>query len=153
MNATNEIVKIAERQCKAHGIRVTKKRVHVFSVLLLAKKAISAYELVDSYKHEFNETVPVITVYRVLKFLQQEKLVHKLEMANKYVACAHIDCNDKHPVSQFLICKQCQKVKELSIDELKFEELKQTIEQAGFYLDNPQLETNCICEVCYTGEQ
>jgi len=150
MSATKEIVEIAERECRDHGVRVTKKRINVFSVLLSSKKAISAYELVDLYEQTFEEPVPVITVYRVLDYLQQTNLVHKLETANKYVACTHIDCNKTHPASQFLICKRCQKVKELSISALRFDELKQTIEQAGFHLDNPQLEMNCICRVCYT---
>jgi len=147
MSTTNEIVKTAERECRAHGIRITTKRVNVFSLLLLSKKAISAYELVDSYQQVFDEPVPVITVYRVLDFLRRKNLVHKLETANKYVACTDFNC--KHPASQFLICKQCQKVKELSINPDRFEELKQTIEQAGFHLFDPQIEMNCICNGCY----
>ena len=51
------------------------------------------------------------------------------------------------------ICKECQKVKELSITQRKFNELKQTIEQAGFFLFNPQIELNCICETCYADAQ
>jgi len=153
MNAVSKVVEIAEKECKAHGVRITTKRVNVFSVLLLSKKAISAYELVDSYKQVFDEPVPVITVYRVLDFLQRNNLVHKLETANKFVACAHVDCDDKHPASQFLICKQCQAVKELSISQTKFDELKQTIEHAGFYLFSPQIEMNCICESCHKDNQ
>lgn len=150
MKARHEMVEIAERECKAHGVAVTKKRVNVYSILMSAKKAISAYELVDLYERIFAEPVPVITVYRVLDFLQNENLVHKLETANKFIVCSHVDCEHDHPASQFLICKKCHKVKELSIDPCKFDELRQTIEQAGFHLDNPQLEMNCICNNCYS---
>jgi len=151
--AINEVGEITKKAFKAYGIRNTTKRVNVFSLLLLSKKAVSAYELVDSYQQVFNEPVPVITVYRVLDFLKRENLVHKLETANKFVACAHSDCDHKHTGSQFLICKECQKVKELSITQRKFNELKQTIEQAGFFLFNPQIELNCICETCYADAQ
>ena len=153
MNAVNEIVEIAERECKAQGVPITAKRVNVYSLLLLSKRAVSAYELVDSYQQVFEQPVPVITVYRVLDFLQKNGLVHKLETANKFVVCSHIDCKSKHPASQFLICNQCLKVKELSISDRKFDELKQAIEQAGFHLNSPQLEMNCICNMCYTETQ
>jgi len=152
-NATNKVIEIAKRECKAYGVRVTAKRVNVLSLLLLSKKAISAYDLVDLYQQVFKQPVPVITVYRVLDFLQDKNLAHKLETANKYVACTHTNCNHKHPASQFLICKECLKVKELSISQTKFDELKQTIEEAGFHLNDPQLEMNCICDVCYTKAQ
>jgi Fe2+/Zn2+ uptake regulation proteins len=151
MNTTNEIVEIAEQELKAHGVRVTKKRVNVFAILMASAKAVSAYELVDSYKETFNEPVPVVTVYRVLDFLQEKKLVHKLETANKFIVCSHINCDHQHHASNFLICKQCLKVTELSISWDEFKELKQTIEQAGFYINNPQLEMNCICNACHNG--
>jgi len=149
MAAINEMVEVAKRECKAHGVRTTSKRINVFSLLLPSKKALSAYEIVELYKQTFNEPVPVVTVYRVLDFLERENLVHRLETANKFVACSHTSCDHQHPASQFLICKKCQKVKELSISQHKFDELKQTIEQAGFHLLNPQIEMNCICEACY----
>jgi len=153
IDAVNEIVEIAERECKAQGVPITAKRVKVLSLLLLSKKAVSAYELVESYKQAFEQPVPVITVYRVLDFLQNKGLVHKLETANKYVVCSHIDCKHEHPASQFLICNQCLTVKELSINEHEFVELKQAIEKAGFHLDSPQLEMNCICKMCYAKMQ
>ena len=149
MNAVKKIVGVAERECKAHGVPVTPKRLNVFSLLLSSKKAVSAYELADAYECAFEEPVPVITVYRVLEFLQSKNLVHKLETANKFVACMHIDCNHKHSASQFLICSECLKVEELSIGEREFEELTRTIDQAGFHLSSPQLEMNCICKSCF----
>jgi len=149
MNIADNIVEVAEKKCRAHGVPITNKRVNVFSILLSSKKALSAYEIADSYQHVFNQPVPVITVYRVLEFLQSRSLVHKLETANKFIVCTHKDCSYKHPASQFLICNQCLKVKELGISQSKFDELKLTIEQAGFHLDTPQLEMNCICRSCH----
>lgn len=153
MDAAIQGVELAERECKAHGVPITSKRLHVFSILLSSKKALSAYEIADSYKQVFKEPVPVITVYRVLEFLQGKNLAHKLETANKFVACAHTGCDHEHSASQFLICSKCLKVKELSIGESEFEKLKQTIDQAGFHLADPQLEMNCICKTCYNSEQ
>ncbi len=148
MNAAQKMVEIAEKECLTHGIPTTKKRVKVLSILLKSKKAISAYELAEVYEQIFGEAVPVITVYRVLEFLQFNKLVHKLETANKFVICSHVSCGQDHSASHFLICKQCLKVKELSMSEEDLNELKQTVEKAGFYFNEPQLEMNCICKTC-----
>ena len=153
MMNTDKIVEAAKKECKAHGVVVTSKRVNLYSILLMSKKAVSAYELVDSYFEMFHKPVPVITVYRVMDFLQSKNLVHKLETENKFVACTHVNCSNTHSVSQFLICKQCLKVKELSMSVAKIEELRKTVEQAGFHLKSPQLEMNCICEVCYKSKE
>ena len=120
----------------------------MLSSLLKADKALSAYELVDICKKDFGETLPPMSVYRILDFLAEENLVHKLELANKYIACEHISCEHSHGVPQFLICRQCSKVKEISIHKSTIDELQVNALQAGFQLETPQLELSCICEDC-----
>ena len=41
--------------------------------------------------------------------------MHK-QLANKYVACAHIASDHGHASPQFLICNDCDLVKEISVD-------------------------------------
>jgi len=138
----------AERKCNQNGVRLTAKRKTVLSGLLLSEKAMSAYELVDLCKTKFNEVIPPMSVYRILDFLQVQQFAHKLNLANKYVACCHIDCDHKHEVSKFLICEICQRVKEISLGKITKEELRQEPESAGFQLVSPQLEINCVCDDC-----
>ena len=148
MNKVEQIINHAEQHCKSHGARLTAKRKHVLAGLLQSEKALSAYELIEICKVEFGETFPAMSMYRILDFLRNERLVHKLDLANKYVACAHISCDHDHAASQFLICGQCQKVKEISVSEATIAELQKVIEYAGFQLATPQFEINCICESC-----
>lgn len=148
MKAIPEIIHHAERNCKSHGARLTNKRKNVLTGLLQAKKALSAYELIDVCKAEFDETLPAMSMYRILDFLQEENLVHKLNSSSKYVACSHISCNHDHAVPQFLICGQCQKVEEINISKATVGELQKNVEQAGFHLVSPQFEMNCICDSC-----
>lgn len=149
MKRVEKIIDHAEQHCKTHGSRLTQKRKQVLSGLLQSEKALSAYELIDVCKNEFGETLPAMSMYRILDFLQGEHLVHKLKLANKYVACAHISCDHEHAVPQFLICGECQKVMEINISRSTIKKLEQNVEDAGFHLISPQLEMNCICDNCH----
>ena len=148
MSSVETIIEHAAQHCKAHGSRLTDKRKLVLAGLLKSKKALSAYELVDYCKMELGEAIPAMSVYRILDFLKDEHLVHKLKLANKYVACSHITCDHNHGVPQFLICGQCQKVEEISINKSTMAELKKNIVQAGFHLVSPQVELDCLCDDC-----
>ena len=148
MDNVDRVIGHAERQCKAHGARLTVKRKQVLSALLLSDKALSAYELVRFCNSQCDESMPAMSVYRILEFLENENLVHKLSLANKYVACSHISCNHPHAVPQFLICQQCSKVKEIAIEPATIEELRASVNDAGFKLVSTQLEMNCVCTSC-----
>lgn len=150
MSKVQTIIKHAEQHCHQHGARLTNKRKQVLSGLLKSNKALSAYELVDYCKTEFGQAFPAMSVYRILDFLQDEHLVHKLNLANKYVACSHITCDHDHEVPQFLICGQCQRVKEISINKSTINQLQHSVEEARFHLVSPQLEMNCLCENCFS---
>ena len=137
-NKVDSILDQAERHCKANGSRLTHKRKQILSGLIRSEKALSAYELIEIYKQELDEAIPAMSVYRILQFLEDEHLVHKLNLANKYVACAHISCDHAHSVPQFLICGACNKVEEITIPKPTIIALQKNVEQAGFQLTSPQ---------------
>lgn len=148
MSKVKEIIQHAETSCKSHGARLTDKRKQILSGLLESDKAMSAYELVDYCKEKYGEALPPMSVYRILDFLQEEGLVHKINLANKYIACGHITCDHAHGVPQFLICGDCQQVKEVMIDKNIIDDLNRNVAEAGFHVASPQLEINCICNSC-----
>ena len=92
----DQIIKKSQESCASTGAKLTSKRKNVLTVLLTSSTPLSAYEVVERYKKQFNESLPVMSVYRMLDFLIQEKLVHKLETAGQYVTCAHIACDHQH---------------------------------------------------------
>ena len=142
------VIDEAEHRCREQGARLTEKRKQVLSGLLNSNTALSAYELVDYCKEEYGQSLPAMSVYRILGFLQEQHLVHKLNLANKYVACAHITCDHDHGVPQFLICSVCQRVEEISLAKSMINALKSSVDEAGFQLMSPQLEINCVCKEC-----
>ena len=138
----------ADQRCKKRGARLTTKRKQVLAGLLHSDIALSAYDLVDYCREEHGQAIPAMSVYRMLAFLQSQYLVHKLSLANKYVACAHIRCDHDHEVPQFLICGRCQRVEEINVPKAMIKTLKRGVEEVGFELVSPQLEINCLCKGC-----
>ena len=141
-------LKFAEGHCIAQGFKFTKKRKQVLSCLLESDKALSAYELADYCKEKFSSHLPAMSVYRILDFLEKAGLVHRLESAQKYVACSHIAENQEHELSQFLICQSCYHVEEISIGKSFMSTLKQSAENVGFKLTKQELELNSLCGGC-----
>lgn len=130
------------------GVKLTSKRKNVLIVLLNSKIPLSAYEIAEKYKAQFQESLPVMSVYRMLDFLIKEKLVHKLETSGHYISCAHIACNHHHEAPQFLICDHCGDVKEVGIKKPIVNEIERSVQEMGFTLTNNQLELHGICKLC-----
>ena len=148
MASVKKIIEHAQTQCQERGTRLTDKRKAVLTGLLSSRQALSAYELIDVCRDKLNEKLPPMSMYRILDFLEEEQLVHKLKLANRYVACTHITCNHQHEVPQFLICNKCFRVEETAISKSVLDSLKGNVKKVGFKMVSPQLEINCVCEDC-----
>lgn len=138
----------ASQLCQKLGGKLTDKRKNILLLLLSAQKPLSAYDLVDQYKTQFSENLPAMSVYRMLNFLLEVKLAHKLETTNQFVACSHIICEHDHEIPQFLICDQCHAVREIGVKKQLIEDLSESIESTGFSLSSQQLELHGLCGSC-----
>ncbi|BDU40209.1 hypothetical protein VINI7043_11346 [Vibrio nigripulchritudo ATCC 27043] len=148
MKNINAIIEHVEQGCKANGKQLTAKRELVLRALVHSNRALSAYELVDYCKEQFNQIIPAMSVYRILEFLEGEHLAHKIQVSNKYVACSHILRDCEHGVSQFFICSKCEKITEHTIDPEVIVGLQSTARKEGFTVVSPQLEISCVCDEC-----
>ncbi len=116
--------------------------------LLESDKALSAYELTEFCRDRLGFDLLPMSVYRILEFLEGEHLAHRLNLANKYVACSHITCDHEHDVPQFLICKECFHVEEVGLKRTFINTLEKAIDEAGFHLASHQIELDCVCDEC-----
>ena len=148
MNNIDNILLRAEQHCQQLGARLTKKRKQVLSQLIQSNKALSAYELIKIYKECYNEKIPAMSAYRILDFLEGNRLVHKLDLANKYVAAENISTYDTHNPQQFLVCNSCSKVAKINLTPPTITELNQTVKNSGFELISPKIEVSCLCDNC-----
>ncbi|MFA0438478.1 Fur family transcriptional regulator [Vibrio sp. 10N.286.49.C2] len=148
MQDVEAVIKHVEKNCKAQGKQLTTKRKLVLHALIHADKALSAYELVDYCKTHLNQNIQAMSVYRILDFLENEHLAHKLKVSNKYIVCSHILCEHEHGVPQFLICSKCEKISEQTLDASMITGFQSQARQQGFTVISPQIEINCVCDDC-----
>lgn len=100
-----------EACCAAKGLRLTPLRRNVMRILAGSHVPLGAYEIVERLARE-GESVPPMSVYRVLDFLVAERLAHRIESRNAFLACAH--AHEADEVVVFLICEQCGLTKEVA---------------------------------------
>lgn len=148
MNHIETTLQSAKQICTNKDIKLTSKRMNIFASLLDVGEAKSAYELAELYKVNFGQSIPAMSVYRILDFLAEQSLVHKLDSANKYIACSHLSCCHTHQIPQFLICETCNSVTEIVVNQAVMEELTSSVSKTGFKLSNQQIELKGFCKDC-----
>lgn len=148
MSHVNKVLTAAQQKCAESGVRLTTKRQNILQVMVTAGQPLSPYEVVDRYSDMFQEKMPANSAYRILDFLVSENLAHKLASAQKYVVCSHISCDHVHETPQFLICSNCQSVKEIGVQTSLIKKLKSDVEATGYKMTSQQLEIECLCPKC-----
>lgn len=151
-NDVSNILDRAQSICADLGARLTEKRRRVLQVVLESPEPLSAYQIADQYRDQWGKTLSVMSVYRMLNFLKENELVHRLETTNQYLPCSHITCKHDHEVPQFLICDSCHGVDEVGIRKEILSELSANIEDTGFRLARQQIEFHGTCNSCRQNE-
>ena len=134
----------ATQACQRRGAQLTKLRRSVLTLILEADGPTTAYQLLDRLRATHKGAVPP-TIYRALDFLMAQRLIHKVERLNAFVACA--DSERPHPV-QFLICRQCGTVAEME-DDAAERALARAAKREGFHLANAVVEIEGTCATCF----
>ena len=128
----------AEQRSK---LSVNQQRVH--DTLTAAIQPLTAYEVIDRISTDGTWAPP--TVYRALKRLIEQGLVHRLESRNAFVACT---CQHKMNESViFIVCEKCDATKELLDVEISTR-LKQLADEHSFLVARRTLELRGLCERC-----
>ena len=136
----------AQRICKRRGTRMTPVRRRVLELILLADQPVRAYALLGELEQERGKLGPP-TVYRALDFLLAQKLIHKVETSNAFVACS--DVEHSH-MSQFVICEDCGATEEIRDNEIA-ESLRRLGERRGFAVERQVVEARGLCPSCRSG--
>jgi Fur family zinc uptake transcriptional regulator len=132
--------------CARKGLQLTNLRRQVLSLILEADGPLTAYQLLARLK-ESRATATPPTIYRVLDFLVEQELVHKVERLNAFIACTEADHHHNSPV-QFLICRQCGSVAEIE-DRAVSNALEQAAILKGFHPGRAVVELDGTCADCF----
>jgi Fur family zinc uptake transcriptional regulator len=128
--------------CARRGVRFTAQRRRVLELVCRAERPIGAYEILDQLREGATAAPP--TVYRALDFLLEQGLIHKLETLHAFIGCTH----PEHPhASQFLICSDCGRVRELESEAIAGG-LQSLEQETGFRPQRPVVEVIGTCARC-----
>ena len=126
------------------SLSLTKNQQTVLDILENSQEPLKAYTILFDIQKKGIKSP--LQVYRALDKLIEIGKVHKIESRNSYVACKHEGCNSKTSTS-FLICESCDKVTELTGNNL-FTYFSKQSEKNNFQYKKHSLEIYGLCEKC-----
>ena len=89
-------------------IKITPLRRDVLSILSKARNPLSAYDVLEKLK-KIRQGAEPPTVYRVLNFLEEAKMVHRIESQKTYVCCSQQASHGTQHETVLLFCRKCKK--------------------------------------------
>lgn len=113
-------------------MRSTKTRQDILAFLEKKQNAFTPYEIAEKL------SINTVTVYRVLDFLKEQKLVHHIPTLGKWSACQYPNITQDHG---FLICKKCNSIEE-------FLSPHHCIHAHGFQCEEHITAVTGICHSC-----
>ncbi|MEO1331555.1 MAG: Fur family transcriptional regulator [Pseudomonadota bacterium] len=135
-----------ERLCAERGLRLTPVRRRALELLWESHRPLGAYAMIERLSAEGWNAYPP-TVYRALDFLVTNGFAHKLHGANAFVGCT---APDAQHAPQFLICTECEEMREV-VDEGVQAELRRALSERGFMATRLSLEIEGVCAPCRAG--
>ena len=125
-------------------INLTKNQKTVLDILENSSEPLKAYTILFDIQKKGIKSP--LQVYRALDKLIEIGKVHKIESRNSYVACKHEGCNAKTSTS-FLICENCDSVKELTENNF-FSYFSKQSDKNNFQYRKHSLEIYGLCVSC-----
>lgn len=131
--------------CEKNRIKLTPLRESILMILVTQKQPMTAYQILDELK-QTNAKAQVMSVYRVLEYLKEHHLIHRIENLNAFMLCNHLS---KTHLSQWLICEICGDAQEWSLPVFQTG-INHLEKDTGFSVTSPTIELLGVCRICQT---
>ncbi len=131
--------------CETNQITLSELRKDILFILHKNQKPISAYEILEELKNKRPKAKPP-TVYRVLKWLINKNLIHRIESENTYILCSKLNKKETHK-NILLLCLICKTTYEIEARET-INAIKKFAFQYQFLIDDTILELKGHCNKC-----
>lgn len=128
------------------NIKLTELRKDILTILSIKNKPMGAYDILEKLKEKRTSAEPP-TVYRVLNFLVENKLIHRIESQNTYVCCSQLNENQTEHQTILFFCRQCQTCYEFKNNDV-FLSILQFSEKNHLKVDDSLIELSGICQKC-----
>ncbi len=133
-----------EAYCVKENIRLTSLRRKIIHFLVAQTMPLKAYQLLAKLNREqHNKTYFIMSIYRVLGFLCENNIVHRININNSYILC----CNPQQNMCQIFICKKCNKVIDTG-NQLVNDALTTVVKQSEFTITQDAIELYGLCQRC-----
>jgi|tagenome__1003787_1003787.scaffolds.fasta_scaffold20491898_2 Fur family transcriptional regulator, zinc uptake regulator len=140
----SDVLARAEQRCRDRHLQFTPLRRRVLETLVSARQPLGAYDLVGRLSEAGRRVAP-ISVYRVLDFLTELGLVHRIATRNTYLPCEH--AHEADAALMFLICGCCGGIDERTSPNLEGA-LDRTAASVGFKPLSRVVEIEGECARC-----
>lgn len=139
------VLEVAEARCAEKQLKLTPIRREVLQHLAASPAPLGAYELIERMHRASGRRPAPISVYRVLDFLLEAGLVHRIESRNAFVACGHR--HERSDLVVFMICDACGCVSEAPAAAVE-RDLDTIAQKAGFVPASRVVEMFGRCAHC-----
>ena len=130
-------------QLKKMGKSIGRNDEPVLNLLLSNHRIFSAYDIAETIS-ELGKRVQPIQIYRSLEKLMALGLVHRLSTKNGFIACYE---DGECATGQFLICTECESVKEID-SQLLDNEIQGSAQENNFSIASKSIEVLGLCVNC-----
>lgn len=138
------VIADVNRYCQEKNIKLTPLREQILNIIMHTEQPLTAYTVLEKLQVE-KPRAQVMSVYRVLDFLLENGLIHRIENLNAFMPCCHLF--EKH-LSQWLICEQCGSADECALPIFK-QGINEVETQTGFSVTSPTIELLGVCKKCH----
>lgn len=124
------------------GLKKTKQRKCVLSVLENTKKPLSAMDIF-SIIEESGESVWLSTIYRILDFFVKNEMVLKINVMDNDISFYELN-NFKH--KHYAVCVSCNKI--LSMENCPMDSFEPKVQDSDFQIIGHNVEIYGYCKSC-----
>ena len=110
--AFNIFLKNFKKNVSKIGLKNSIQKDYILKVLYFSKKHLTAEEISNEIKENYNVSIGIATVYRAVKFLHDMKLVNMLDVGDSSIRY-ELNLSEHH---DHLICESCGKIVEFRDD-------------------------------------
>lgn len=127
-------------------VKITSLRKDILEIISKSKNPISAYTILGLLKKLRPGSEPP-TVYRVIDYFLEKKVIHKIDSENTYIMCSHLNELTKKNHGVLLTCLKCNSSEEV-YEENFFHALELMTKRKQFKIDCSIIQVKGICSDC-----